>query len=252
LKNHHSQNFAGVFLKIEKNFSGKGHQGAVTSITYNGNNSLFTCGKDCKVIEWNVTSGSEGKTYKIGNEIPASLSVFSQSKRLLTGSKHLKLWNLTNGELIHTFTGHQTKVIRLQTFVYAGKQFFISSAENNRFPAMWCLDGDTDKKSENSISTFAVDDAAQFLNIKLIENTLHLCVVTVSGTLHFFKVDMESAQTKKPVKPKLVMRIVADSTEAVESINILAASIQSADSVKVVYGEMNLLQCETIVSTQKI
>jgi hypothetical protein len=136
--------------------------------------------------------------------------------------------------------------------MYASKQYFVSSAENNRFPALWCLDDNQDKKAESSVATFAVDDAARFLNVKLIENVLNLCVVTVSGALHYFKVDMDNAQSKKPIKPKLVMRIVADSTEEVLPIKILAATIQSADSVKVAYGEMNLLQSETIVSANEV
>lgn len=90
---------------IEKQLEGNGHSAAVTSITFNGIDSIFTTSEDAQIIEWSLSECCETNRINIGKDKPSCIAIFPEIQRVITGAKQVKIWNLETNELVQTLTG---------------------------------------------------------------------------------------------------------------------------------------------------
>lgn len=244
----HSNNF--YSFQIECTLKGVGHQGSITAICRGKNNVLFTCGDDCRVIAWNVETGSQISSWEIGNEKPSSLVYLSESNRLVVAARQLYLWSIENQELEQTYTGHSSSVTMLKYVVIKTREFILSASKADRTLILWRIK--TSKKTPSSYS-YLMEDIAYNVATKIDDDKLEIAAVTRSGVLHYFAVDSLAKTVEqtpsKPMKPTLTIEIANDSPQLVEPIPLCTVSMEigrAQKKLQIGYGDRQVLRFELI------
>lgn len=210
---------------------------------------MFTCGDDCRVIEWDLKTGAQKTSWEIGSEKPSSLVYLAESNRLLVAGRQLNLWSVEKQELEQTFTGHSTNVTILKYLVVKSKEFVLSASKTDRVLSLWRM-----KPAKNRPSTYSylMEDIAFDVSYKIEESgEFKIAAVTRSGVLHLYEVDglaKGSDETaSKPSKPTVTLEVANDSAQTVEPIPICTASMQLTRAhVKIGYGDRQVLRFEQI------
>lgn len=210
---------------------------------------MFTCGDDCRIIVWNLETGSQVSSWEIGNEKPASLIYLTESNRLLVAGRQLYLWSIESQELEQTFTGHSTNVTMLRYVVIKSKEFVLSASKTDRILTLWRMK--PVKKAPNSYS-YLMEDIAYSVACEINDDKLEIGAVTRSGVLHFFVVDSLAKNietSNKPMKPTLTIEIANDSPQLVEPIPICTVSMEigrAQKALQIGYGDRQVLHFELI------
>ncbi|ESP04564.1 hypothetical protein LOTGIDRAFT_63496, partial [Lottia gigantea] len=212
--------------------------------------SLFTCSSDHHIVEWDVGKNTVKEKWKADKGIVYSVSVVSQ-KYLLSASRTIKLWNIDGKkELLKTFTGHATEVLRLLPIPIGTSSnsmngetsdfYFLSAALNDRTVNAW--HSSLDVSAKNSLASFSLSDEPVVINISrksAKDSQLLLSVVTSSGHLLVFEHTL-NGRMKKPLKPKVHAQIAASNQNdgAPEMIPILASVIceDVGNNILLAYG----------------
>ncbi|XP_031621725.1 WD repeat-containing protein 43 [Contarinia nasturtii] len=235
--------------EIECTLKGVGHQGSITAICRGTNNVLFTCGDDCRVITWNLETGSQISSWEIGNEKPSSLVYLAESNRLVVAARQLYLWSVVNQELEQTYTGHSSSVTMLKYFVIKSKEFILSASKADRILTLWRIK--MSKKCPNSYS-YLMEDIANSVATKVDDDKLEIAAVTRSGVLHYFGVDGLAKIEQipcKPMKPTLTIEIANDSPQLVEPIPICTVGMEigrAQKKLQIGYGDRQVVRFELI------
>lgn len=231
---------------------GDGHQGGVTAICRGNNNMLYTCGEDCHVIAWNLESGSQATSWKIGSEKPSSLVYLSETNRLLVAGRQLYLWSINNQKLEKNFTGHSTSVLMLKYIVFKSKEFVLSASKTDRVLTLWRIEQTTHTPSSYS---YLMDNIACSVSFRNDGKRLEIGAVTQSGVLHMYFVDNLSEKNinrllVKPSKPQLTIEIANDSPQLVEPIpicTVLMTIARAQKQIQIGYGDRKILHFELIL-----
>lgn len=236
--------------QIEFTLKGAGHSGAVTGICYNDENMLYTCGEDCKIISWNLSSGSQTTGgWELTNERPTAIALSADKQKLITASRQIKVWSAKTHECKQTFTGHTTSVQFLKVFQFEDSEFLISGSKMNRVLSMWNLRATTKKK--DSMASFSLEDVPLNLDVFSVEGNLSLMVVCRNNTVYNFKEHIEDVVAKvKPIKSKLQMNLVSETKDAAtktyEPIPVLGGVMVENDRVTIGFGSLSFLKFETV------
>ncbi|XP_055906734.1 WD repeat-containing protein 43 [Eupeodes corollae] len=233
--------------KIQSDLKGEGHLGKITSIFYDADETLYTCGEDCQVISWNLPKEKQINSFSIGNEKPQSIAYLPNSKNIVVGARQIKVFSLETCELAQTFTGHTSEVTILSTFAIDDTEYVISASKMERIICLWKIG----KKGKNKSSscTLLMEDIAQSLTCQLDdEGSIKLASVTRSGVIHVYLIPLDSIKAEKPIKPKVTIEIASDSTSAIQPIPAVAASLEHAMKGQILfcYGNTNFMTFEQI------
>lgn len=224
----------------------------MTGICRGSNNTLYTCGEDCRVVVWSLESGGQVSSWEIGSEKPSSLVYLTQSNRLLVAGRQLHLWNIENGELEQTFVGHPTNVTILRYIVVKSKEFILSASKTDRILNLWRMKKEV-KKAPNATS-FLMEDIAYGITHRTdaTDGSLNIAAVTRSGVLHLYSYDNSAKSepaSKQPIRPSITIEIANDSAQVVEPIPIVTVSLEhshKSNSVQIAYGDRQRLRFELI------
>lgn len=235
-------------MQIESELKGAGHQGAIAAICRGTNETLFTCGEDCRVIVWKLSSGAQISSWNIGAEQPTGIVYLAASNRLVVAGRQLKIWSVEKEELQATLSGHSSNVTLLKYLVADGKEYVLSAAKNDRILNLWPLK--SSKKIKSSPVPFLMEDIAHGLSSKFDgDGDLKVAAVTRSGVLHVYTTgSLTKADTPtKNIKPRVTIEIATDSTQIVEPIPIISATIEFGNKSKSIhygYGDRHNLRFE--------
>lgn len=232
--------------------TGAGHQGSVTGICRGTNNTLYTCGEDCRVVVWSLESGGQISSWDIGSEKPSSLVYLTQTNRLMVAGRQLHLWNIENEELEQTFVGHPTNVTILRYIVIKSKEFVLSASKTDRILNLWRIKKEV-KKASNAIS-FLMEDIAYGIthHTDATDGKVNVAAVTRSGVLHLYSFDNSAkgeSGGKTPIRPSITIEIANDSAQVVEPIPIVTASLEyshKSNTVQIAYGDRQRLRFELL------
>lgn len=237
-------------LDEQQRFKGTGHTGQINSIFYDKQDTLFTCGVDGQIISWSIKKLSQTSAMKVDTDISHSILVVPNTKTIVIGGRQLKSWNLVNNELIQTFAGHTSNITITRHIYHDGKDYILTGSSNDRILSLWCLDGEASKK--NSVATFLMEDLAISVSSLLTEKEgqLKLVAVTRTGVVHYFVETFSTMRSAKPIKPKVTVKIVAESTQVVDQIPSIVATLEfqrDANEILIGYGAKQFLHFERII-----
>jgi hypothetical protein len=152
-----------------KNYNGlQGHEGAIRSIAFVGNTSVFySSGSDGKILRWDLSASSKSfRTLIDNNFINRSLSISKNGRWLACGTTTtgIQLFNLNQTNAMPSYLeGHKGWVETLE-FTSDSKGLFSSSTDNTII--YWDLIANTNTvflKSENKIRSLAVSPGGRFI-----------------------------------------------------------------------------------------
>lgn len=129
----------------------RGHQLPVTCVVITPDDKfVFSAGKDCSIIKWDLLSGKKVKTIPGGRKGTEKkhightshihcMAISSDGKFLVTGDqgKNIMAWDPDTYERLHIFTGHRGPVMGV-AFRKGTHQLF--SASEDRTVKIWNLD----------------------------------------------------------------------------------------------------------------
>lgn len=65
--------------QLQASFEGNGHGAGITSLVYNGKDSIYSCGLDSKVVEWSVSQTKQISIWDCGPEKPTAISLIPET-----------------------------------------------------------------------------------------------------------------------------------------------------------------------------
>lgn len=237
--------------KIEATLKGDGHSGAITSICYDGEASLYTAGEDGKIIVWSLSQGTQTRSWEMKNERPSALTLSTDNQRLISASRQIKVWLTKTQECKQTFTGHASAVQFLRVVRYADdSEYLVSASKLNRVLSVWNLRATTKKK--DSMATFTLEDVPVFVDVICEDDHLVIIAVCRNNAVYYFREAMDQIITStKPFKSKWFLNLVAKTKvgatpKSVEPLPVLSVALTAKDSILVGYGNTVSINFESI------
>lgn len=225
------------------------HEGEITGICRGTNDSLFTCSDDGRVIMWSLKSAQPISTWEVCTEKPTSLVYLIDSNRLMVAGRQLYLWSIENEQIDQTFTGHQSQITFLRYIRIKTKEFILSTAKSERVLNLWRMK--ISKKNQNSYS-YIMEDVAYNISCRVETNGyLKLAAVTRSGVLHLYSIEnlLNEEYVGKSMRPTVTIEIANDTSQLVEPIPIITATLESmnrSNNIRIGYGDRQRLRFECI------
>lgn len=183
--------------KIEIQLSGEGHSGAITGISYQAPEILYTCGQDCRIVVWNISEQKQVASWHLGKEKPSCLSVIPGSNMIAVGSRQIQLWSSESLSLMQTFTGHVSNVSQLKTLVSGKKIYLLSGSKTDRTLSLWQYkkSSSTPSKSKSKVISecfqYLMEDIPNTISCCSKDDTLEILAVTRSGVAHYYSKSFE-------------------------------------------------------------
>lgn len=236
--------------KIEATFKGDGHSKAITSITHDGSNSIFTTSYDSQVIKWNIKKCQQESSFDCGPEKPTAICLVENGRQIVTASKTIKVWDSETNQLVQTFIGHSTDTIILKSFTYNESNFILSASKNDRNLSLWKINEDV--KDTSAFGTFTLlNNSPNFFNFILDGDTIRVACICRNESLSYFDTSMKNIKSKKPVKVKFTLEIASDESQKdVTHIPLMCALI-SGPEILIGFGGM-LMKFEYLSSQQEV
>ncbi|XP_034479036.1 WD repeat-containing protein 43 [Drosophila innubila] len=233
---------------IERTLSGDGHNGAVTSITYDNDGHLYTVGADSRALAWSLAEERCTGEWSVGPEKPLNIAYLPKSRTLAVASRQIKIYDVDTKELVETCTGHSGEVNAIGSFTCSNNvEYVITTAKMERIISFWKMN----KKGRNKASTctLLMEDVAHSLACEVREDgDLRVASVTRNGNIHIYLLNVDSLSSEKYIKPKVSLQIASDGADTVEPIYALAAHFvhdaQRPHEILFGYGTRSLLQFE--------
>lgn len=224
----------------------------MAAICRGANGKLYTCGQDCRVVVWNLPTGSQVASWDIGSEQPTSLVYLADSDRLVVAGRQLKVWSVADETQQSTLPGHSSNVILLKYLKYDEHEYVLSASKNDRVLNLWSLKR-SKKLNKNTPTSYLMEDIAHCISAHVAKNgDLRIAAVTRSGVLHIYTAGNLSKANETPTKtirPKVTIEIASDSTQIVEPIPVIAGTVEfgnKSESAHFSYGDRHHLRCEEI------
>lgn len=184
----------------------------------------------------------------MGAEQTTSIVYLTATKRLVVAGRQLKIWSVEKEELQTTLSGHSSNVTLLKYLESGGKEYILSAAKNDRVLNLWPLKNS--KKIKNSPIPYLMEDIAHGLSGKFdADGDLKVAAITRSGVLHVYtsgNVSKGDTPTKN-IKPRVTIEIATDSSQIVEPIPIISATIEFGNKSKSIhfgYGDRQNVRFE--------
>src|SRR5580765_2746727 len=88
------------------------HEAAANCVAFNPDGkTLVSGGQEQRVRFWDLTTGKEIASFVADSEYVSSLTFSPDGTRMFTAGSKVKLWSVTNKELMQTFDGHGTRAL---------------------------------------------------------------------------------------------------------------------------------------------
>lgn len=238
--------------KLEATLKGVGHAGAVTAMCFDDEHTVYTAGEDSKVIVWNLTTGTQTRSWDLGNERPTALALSLDKKKLITASRQIKLWTIKTSVCKQTYTGHASSVQFLKVIEFEDSEYLISGSKQNRVLSLWNLQATTKKR--DSLATFSLEDVPHFVDATCQNGALSLVAVCRNNIVYHFVEAMDGViASVKPVKFSASVNVVAEKKGAtatpvkqVAAIPTVAASVEDQTNIFLAYGNPLALRFERV------
>lgn len=235
---------------MEYNLVGEGHQGGVTAICRGDGNNLYTCGDDCRIIIWNLESGSQIASWETGNEKPTAIAYLPNSNQVAIAGRQLYIWSVEDQSLENTFMGHSSHILLLKYVVIKSKEYLLTASKSDRTLTLWRI---KEQKNRPQSYSYLMEDIAISTSIRFYEESFEISAVTRSGVLHLYVVEALATNIDdasiKPMKPTLSIEIANDSSQLVDPIPICTASLavgRSQKTIQIGYGDRQVFRFEMI------
>lgn len=228
---------------------GDGHEGCVTAICRGNDNTLFTCGDDCRVIVWSLETGSRISSWETENEKPTAIVYLPNSNQLVVAGRQLYVWSMEDSQLVSTLTGHSSHIMLLKYVVIKSKEFVITASKADRTLTLWRI---KQSKSRPISYSYLMEDIAYSVACRSNDDQFEIAAVTRSGVMHLYVVESLARSINemsiKPTKPKLTIEIANDSSQLVEPIPIHTALWfgESQKQIQIGYGNRQNLCFELV------
>lgn len=104
----------------------------------------------------------------------------------------IKVWDYSTKQAISTFTGHSSNTIILKTFTHDSAQYILSGSKSDRTLSLWYFDEEekVTKSNKNAVTTFSLQNAANFVDFSIVEDTLRVVVITTNESLQYFEANL--------------------------------------------------------------
>lgn len=211
---------------------------------------LYTSGEDCRVIVWNLSTGSQVTSWDIGSRTPSSIVYLSASNRLAVAEKEIRVWSVDEETEQGKFTGHQSNITLLKYVQANDREYILSAAKTDSTLNLWQLKHGKEKR--HTPISYSMKGIAHFVSTRVDnDEDIRIAAVTHSGLLHVFTSSNLLKDSKETTfaKPKVTIQIASDSTQLVEQIPIIASSIEHSNkknNIRFGYGDRNHLRFEEI------
>ncbi|KAF7495879.1 WD repeat-containing protein 43 [Sarcoptes scabiei] len=171
--------------------------------------SLFTCSKDNKIIEWSISQASIKSQAILDRSRITSICVIDQDN-IVTGSNLIKWWNWPKKQLIKTFNGHSNEIKLLKPIRFESDQnYIVSSARSDRFVYLWNLD--VNSRDLNPSGCLQLDEEPISLELEYTDFTKPIFIMSVSKTGYFYLFEHQikslSSMICGPMAPKFRIEI---------------------------------------------
>ncbi|XP_046400346.1 WD repeat-containing protein 43 [Ischnura elegans] len=223
-----------------------GHSKTVNDLSYSAKrNSLFSCGDDKLLVEWDVNQRAIKRKWKAGSRAIKSVLDLEDGESILAGSSAVQWWDVDNKEILKTFTGHANSISQLKYIpaVKDGRPHFLSSSKEERVVSAWILDYESPEK--NSCATFAVMDSPEYLSVghpTAEDPSTSLAVVTITGVLQCYRHCINGIYPK-PIKSILTVTV----QDGQNPVPIIGAHIDNDGTILIAYGSSsNVLSFEKL------
>lgn len=118
----------------------EGHAAAVLGLTFTRNGQyIMTASQDRSLRLWNPTKGVHVKTYSGPHNHEVNDVVVAESNTKFAscgGDKHFFLWDVSTGQVIRKFVGHDRKV---NSLAYGPNEEVLISASHDKTVRVWDL-----------------------------------------------------------------------------------------------------------------
>lgn len=234
--------------KLEATLKGTGHAGAVTGMCYDDEQTVYTAGEDSKVIVWNLATGTQTRSWDLGNERPTALALSLDKKKLITASRQIKLWTIKTHECKQTYTGHASSVQFLKVVQFEDGEYLISGSKQNRVLSLWNLRATSKKR--DSLATFSLEDVPHFVDAVCQNGSLSLVAVCRNNIVYHFAEAMDAVVASvKPLKFTGSVNVVAEKKapgQQVAAIPTVAARAEDLSNLFLAYGNTIALRFERV------
>lgn len=211
---------------------------------------MFTCGDDCRIIIWNLESGSQISSWDTGNEKPTAIAYLPNSNQVAIAGRQLYIWSVEDQSLENTFMGHSSHILLLKYVVIKSKEYLLTASKSERMLTLWRIKA---HKNHPQSYSYLMEDIAISTSIRFYEENFEISAVTRSGVLHLYVVEALATNIDdtsiKPMKPTLSIEIANDSSQLVDPIPICTASLaggRSQKTIQIGYGDRQVLRFEII------
>ncbi|CAA0817539.1 transducin family protein / WD-40 repeat family protein [Striga hermonthica] len=206
------------------------HPGGVSAVSAPSSAScVYTAGADGMVCEIESMSGNLLNKFSSTSSAISSLAISPDGKMVATAAGQLKILNSSNHKKLQKFSGHPVPV-KCMVFSEDGK-YVLSSAQGERYIAVWKIDG---TKTKSSSFILAMDHPAVFLDTWCSndENTgLSVLAVSEMGVCYFWHgKTVDELRYSKPTKIYVQFDdgVIKKSRGTIP--NVFAAKLQSVSS----------------------
>ncbi|GAB0098146.1 WD repeat-containing protein 43 [Sergentomyia squamirostris] len=233
--------------KVEHSLKGNGHMGEISGICNNNLKTLYTCGRDKRVLVWDLEKGTRSDDWETPKESPDCICVTTSGK-VITASRQVKIWHPDKHQCVHTFTGHPSAVTQLKYLTSGNLSGDEESVEYVLSASKTILMWNLSSKKKESAATFLVDDLVISLDAVIREETLQIAAATRSGQIHLYHESLETIlKSTKPTKSMWRIKVVSDDKKSIEPLPIASVNYtNSGKSLLIAYGGAGCLKFESI------
>lgn len=237
-------------FQVESELKGGGHQGQITAICRGPTGVIFTSGEDCRVIVWDLTTGSQTASWNVGSRAPSSIAYLSATNRLAVAEKEIRVWSVEEETELEKFSGHVSNITLLRYIQANDREYILSAAKSDSMINLWQLKQGKERK--RTPTAYNVKGITQFVSFRVDNNEdIRIAAVTHTGQLFVFQSGNFTKEGKEIsyVKPKVTFQIATDSSNLVEPLPIVIASVEHSNNknnIRFGYGDRNYLRFEEI------
>eukprot|EP01113_Clastostelium_recurvatum_P038730 TRINITY_DN5825_c0_g1_i1.p1 TRINITY_DN5825_c0_g1~~TRINITY_DN5825_c0_g1_i1.p1 ORF type:complete len:639 (+),score=163.39 TRINITY_DN5825_c0_g1_i1:95-2011(+) len=207
-----------------------GHNGPVTGLVFR-NTSLFSCGRDGKVIEWNVAGGPPTASWVADKQGLSCLAVNPAGTVLATAYTTIRLWDLSSLQSTLKISGHPSTV---QTLAFSPDGLYLLSSAGDRFINLWSTE-----PGSGVLKVFTCETVPRLLkfNPHADTDTYHFLAVSEGGVVSVWDASPSSRKTGKFYEAQGTVTAKGEHV-ATRSEDIVSASFSRKDEIIVVVGDL--------------
>lgn len=214
--------------------------------------NIFVGAEDGMISIFSILNLELAARMRTGNDGVYSLTLSSDSKRLISGSRNIQVWETKTQTLLQTFIGHANEV-RWLTMLERNKMLYIlSAAEDDRNISVWKLrETEKPKKPESVHSTLSVNETiADIAVLPMSEDDIYTSVTTTSGSVQIFHYDF-TKKSSAPIKPRYTVQIASEKEKKVTQIPVFSSHLRNQEepTLTLAYGSETKIQLEELKVT---